>query len=293
MRALVISGGGSKGAFAGGVAQYLIQDKKRVYDLYIGSSTGSLMLSHLALGKINALKRIYSNVDQNSIFSSCPFRIRHYKGEQIISIDHLSTLRSFLKGRKTFGESHQLKRLIDQNIDDHDLKSIKASGVELMVTVSNLTLNKIEFKRLSDHSFDDFRDFIWASSNFIPFMSLMTKNNYEYADGGFANLVPIQEAVHRGATIIDAIVLDTKVTQLNRLPSKNPFNLISNLFNFMQIHIEKYNISIGELAALQNNIQLNVYYTPTVLTTNTLIFDKYKMRQWWIDGYHYARQKHK
>ena len=27
MRALVISGGGSKGAFAGGVAQYLIQEK--------------------------------------------------------------------------------------------------------------------------------------------------------------------------------------------------------------------------------------------------------------------------
>ena len=28
MRALVISGGGSKGAFAGGVAQYLIEEKK-------------------------------------------------------------------------------------------------------------------------------------------------------------------------------------------------------------------------------------------------------------------------
>jgi len=28
MRALVISGGGSKGAFAGGVAQYLIEEEK-------------------------------------------------------------------------------------------------------------------------------------------------------------------------------------------------------------------------------------------------------------------------
>ena len=28
MRALVISGGGSKGAFAGGVAQYLLETKK-------------------------------------------------------------------------------------------------------------------------------------------------------------------------------------------------------------------------------------------------------------------------
>ena len=36
MKALVISGGGSKGAFAGGVAQYLIQELKRDYQLYIG-----------------------------------------------------------------------------------------------------------------------------------------------------------------------------------------------------------------------------------------------------------------
>ena len=31
MRALVISGGGSKGAFAGGVAQYLIEIEKQIY----------------------------------------------------------------------------------------------------------------------------------------------------------------------------------------------------------------------------------------------------------------------
>ena len=42
MRALVISGGGSKGAFAGGVAQYLIEQHKYQYDLLLGTSTGSL-----------------------------------------------------------------------------------------------------------------------------------------------------------------------------------------------------------------------------------------------------------
>ena len=30
-KALVISGGGSKGAFAGGVAQYLVNDKQKKY----------------------------------------------------------------------------------------------------------------------------------------------------------------------------------------------------------------------------------------------------------------------
>jgi predicted patatin/cPLA2 family phospholipase len=36
---MVISGGGSKGAFAGGVAQYLIQEKQHSYDLLLGTST--------------------------------------------------------------------------------------------------------------------------------------------------------------------------------------------------------------------------------------------------------------
>ena len=72
-RALVISGGGSKGAFAGGVAQYLMKEKKRNYDIFLGTSTGSLMVSHLALGKIDALKELYTNVNQHTIFSNNPF----------------------------------------------------------------------------------------------------------------------------------------------------------------------------------------------------------------------------
>jgi len=48
MRALIISGGGSKGVFAGGVAEYLIDDCCHEYDLFVGSSAGSLLLTHLA-----------------------------------------------------------------------------------------------------------------------------------------------------------------------------------------------------------------------------------------------------
>jgi hypothetical protein len=75
------------------------------------------------------------------------------------------------------------------------------------------------------------------------------------------------------------------------MPSKNPFSLITNLFNYMQIHIEKYNISIGKLEAQHQHVKLNLYYTPVVLTTNTLVFQKEKMRQWWADGFRHAAEK--
>ena len=58
MRAMVISGGGSKGAFAGGVAQYLMQEMDHKYDLFLGTSTGSLLISHLALQKIEKIKQV-------------------------------------------------------------------------------------------------------------------------------------------------------------------------------------------------------------------------------------------
>jgi len=52
-------------------------------------------------------------------------------------------------------------------------------------------------------------------------MSLVKKNGCEYADGGLGTMVPIEDAIKHGATTIDAIILQTEVTHLNRMPSKN------------------------------------------------------------------------
>jgi predicted patatin/cPLA2 family phospholipase len=273
-KALVISGGGSKGAFAGGVAQYLMKEEEKEYDLFLGTSTGSLMVSHLALGKLDALKKLYTNVDQKSIFSNSPFTIRKIAGEKVISINHLNTLWNFIKGRKTFGESENLRKLIKENITREMYNSIRNNHKEVVVTISNLTANKIEYKSINDCSYEDFCDWIWGSCNYVPFMSLLEKEHCQYGDGGFGALIPIREAILRGATEIDAIILDTEVTQLNRMPSKNPFSLLFDVFDFMLTHVEKHNITIGKLAAKNKNVTLNLYYTPTVLTTNSLVFDK-------------------
>jgi|TARA_B110000908_G_scaffold137_1_gene195 predicted patatin/cPLA2 family phospholipase len=290
-KALVISGGGSKGAFAGGVAQYLMKEEGKEYDLFLGTSTGSLMVSHLALGKLDALKKLYTSVDQKSIFSNSPFTIRKVAGEKVISINHLNTLWNFIKGRKTFGESKNLRKLIKKNITKEMYNLIRAHQKEVVVTVSNLTANKIEYKSINDCSYEDFCDWIWGSCNYVPFMSLLEKNHCQYGDGGFGSLIPIREAILRGATEIDAIILDTEVTQMNRMPSKNPFSLLFDVFDFMLTHVEKHNITIGKLAANNKKVTLNLYYTPTVLTTNSLVFDKKLMRKWWESGFMYAKTK--
>jgi predicted patatin/cPLA2 family phospholipase len=290
-KALVISGGGSKGAFAGGVAQYLMKNEGNEYDLFIGTSTGSLMVSHLALGMLNELKEVYTNVHQETIFSNNPFTIKKVAGEKVISINHFNTLWNFINGRKTFGESKNLRKLIKKKVTLEMYEEIRANKKEVVVTVSNLTTNQIEYKSISDCSYEDFCDWIWGSCNYVPFMSLMEKNHCQYADGGFGSLVPIREAILRGATEIDAIILETEVTQINRLPSKNPFSLLFDVFDFMLTHVEKHNITIGKLAANNKKVTLNLYYTPTVLTTNSLVFDQKLMRKWWESGFQYAKTK--
>ncbi|WP_150451317.1 patatin-like phospholipase family protein [Arenibacter lacus] len=291
MRAMVISGGGSKGAFAGGVAQYLIEEMNHNYDMFLGTSTGSLLISHLALNKIEKIKKVYTSVDKDQIFSNCPFVTTKKHGIDTIAINHMNVLKNFYKGSKTFGESYNLLKLIKKTLTQKEFDQLKLERSDIIVTVSNLSLNQVEYKSIKDCTYEEFCDWIWISCNYTPFMSLAYRNGCEYADGGLGSMVPIEEAIKRGATEVDAIILKTEVTQLNRLPSKNVFSLLTNMFSFMLDRIEHQNIRIGKYAATHNNAIINFYYTPTVLTTNSLIFEKEKMSLWWESGFNFAKYK--
>ena len=291
MRALVISGGGSKGAFAGGVAQFLIQESGNKYDLFVGTSTGSLLISHLALGKLDKIKEIYSNVNQKSIFSNCPFVVKKKYGIDEISINHWNVAKNLIKGSKTFGESENLRELIRNSLTVAEFDELKSGPNDVVVTVSNLSLNQVEYKSINDCTYDEFCDWIWISSNYTPFMSLVRKNGCEYADGGLGSIVPIEEAIRRGATDVDVVVLHTEVNYMNRMPSRNPFELLTTMLSFILDRVEYQNIRIGKFVANQKNAIINLYYTPTILTTNSLIFDKKKMTLWWKRGYLYAKNK--
>lgn len=291
MRALVISGGGSKGAFAGGVAQYLVEEMGREYDLYLGTSTGSLLISHLALNKCEKIRQVYTSVNQESIFNNRPFNIKRRNGYDQISINHFNVLRNFISGKKTFGESKNLRKLIEETFTKEEFYTLRASKKDIVVTVSNISMNAVEYKSIQDFDYKEFCDWIWISCNYTPFMSLVQRDGCEYADGGLGTMVPIEEAIKRGATHIDAVILQTEATIYNRMPSKNVFGLITNLFSFMLDRIEKQNIQIGKFTAANKTATIKFYYTPTVLTTNSLIFDKKQMKSWWQTGFNYAREK--
>lgn len=292
MRALVISGGGSKGAYAGGVAQYLMEEEGKTYDMYLGTSTGSLLIPHLAVNKIPKLYGMYTNVQQHDIFSVSPFVQRKKGDREYVSIDFVNSMWQFIRRKRTFGESKALRRHIKRNFTEQEYHLIRAQNKEVVVTVSNLSTNSVEYKSIKDCTYEEFCNWIWISCNYIPFMSIAKVNGFEYADGGLGCVVPIREAINRGATEVDAIILEAENIEHQKVLGKNPFSLMINLFGHLLNQVERNDILIGKLAAKNRGVKLNLYYTPSSLTENSLIFSKRLMTKWWQQGYEYAENRH-
>jgi NTE family protein len=290
MRALVISGGASKGAFAGGILEHLIKERGKDYDLLVGTSTGALIVPFAAIGKIDKLKRIFTSITQEDIFNVSPFTIRKKHGLFISKMNHVGMVRQIIAGKKTFGESKNLRKLIGKNLTLKNFDAIKNSGKEVLVTVANLTAKRVQYKSILDNDYTDFCDWMWASSNIVPFMSLVKKNGQEYADGSFGEYIPIQHAINKGATKIDVIILNPKDHNINTLPSRNAFDVLTKTFDFMLSQIEKDDIAIGNLEGLNRKVKIKFYHTPRLLTDNAFIFRPEKMKRWWEEGLQFARK---
>ena len=291
MRALVLSGGGSKGAFGGGIAEYLVKDLGIKYDIFVGTSTGSLLLPFIAANEIDIIRHAYTHVGQGDIFSNCPFFVKKLgPGQFKSSFNHLGIILQFLKGKKTFGESKALKKLIRTTLTEEIFNRIKASPNYAIVTVSNLSYNIVEYKYARDCTYEEFCDWIWISCNLVPFMSLAIRNECEYADGGFGDIIPIQEAINLGAKIIDVIVLNPRHHWEKTTPATNALNLLMKGYDFMLHQIGQDDINLSLLESRFENVSVRLIHTPRKLTDNSFIFDKELMTAWWKEGHEYAKK---
>jgi len=290
MKTLVISGGGSKGAFAGGVAEYLINVKGNKYDIFIGTSVGSLLISHLALNKIADLKSIFSNISNHDVFNIYPFIVKEKNGKIDFKINHLNTIRAFLKGCNTFGESNNLRKLIKNVFTKDDFEMLQKKS-NVIFTVSNLTEQKVEYKESQNCNYNDYCDWMWASANAVPFMSLLKKNNCYYADGGFGSHIPVLHAIDKGASDIDVIILDNQQNTKNLETYTNPFQSLIGVFKFMNNQSGLKDMLLGKLKGRQNKLDVKLWLLPENLTDNPFYFSPKQMSEWWEKGYNYAKTK--
>ena len=291
MRALVIGGGGSKGAFGGGVAQYLIEIKKRSYDIFAGTSTGSLLVPHFAIDNIDNIRKAYTNVTQSDIYNISPFIIKKDQSGIFTKINHRNILQMFLRGKKTFGEHTNLLKTIRKTMSKQDFERLKKSDKKVIVSVSNLSLNIVEYKYASDFNYEDFTEWMWTSTSFVPFMGIVKKDGYEYADGGFGSLIPIEEAINAGATEVDVIVLNPRYSMPTKAKTHNAFDVLLKAMDFMHNRISRNDLYIGHLQSVYDtSVHVNFIFAPRILTEHSFVFEPTQMKQWWEEGLEYAAE---
>ncbi len=312
MKALVISGGGSKGAFAGGVVEYLTTKEKKDYDIYISSSTGTLVQLITATGDIAKLKEGYTNVTNKDIWRNNPFKVTdNHKGQVKVKLNWWAVMKNLLpswsliikdcfpwvklhkqRGGISFGDSSNLLGLIKRFMSRKEYLRVKEEiEKELIVFVVNATTKNVEYKSSVNWGYDDFCEWTQASCSAYPFMSPVLKNDFQYIDGGILETVPIQEAIKRGATDIDVIILNEETPEEKVEYMRNLLHGILTEVDMIHTELAKNDIQIGKLKTKDEDILINLYYTPRRLTNNSLVFDKEIMRGWWDEGYDCAKQK--
>ena len=311
-RALVISGGGSKGAYAGGIVEYLTLVEKVDYDMYVSSSTGTLVQLLTSTGDIEKLKTAYTTVQNKDIWKINPFKENdNNKGKIKVELNFWAVIRnqlpswSFVKTDKfpwfklkkenggiSFGDSSNLLDLIKRFMSQKEYLRVKEElEKELVVCVVNATIKKVEYKSSTNWGYDDFCEWTQASCSAYPFMSPVLKNDFQYIDGGILETTPIQEAIRRGASEIDVIILNEEEPEEKIEYMRNLVHGILTEVDMMHTELAKDDILIGKLKAKDEEVVINFYYTPRRLTNNSLVFDKEVMIGWWEEGYEYAKEK--
>lgn len=292
-RAVVVSVGGSKGAYAGGIIDYYHSIGKR-YDIAVGCSTGALIVPFVASGNMHNLKEAYTSITHKDIFTVSPFKIKEGKnGIYKYTLNNLNIFYNTVIRRKvSLGDSSVLRnKTIPKFFTREDYNKIILEGRELEIGVSNLTLGLPEFKKVEEYSYDQFCDWIWASTCAPPYMSVPQIGEYQYVDGALVSVIPLSQAIIKGADEIDVIILDKEYPEISNIELvRNPIHLIIKCEDVTYNTIKKHNLNLGMLAdTAQKDVRINFHYTERKLTNNSLIFSSAQMSKWWDEGFEYAK----
>ena len=176
--AVVLSGGGAKGAFQVGVLEALILDKKVSFDIAVGTSTGAIQATAVAQNDIPALVGFWKSIRG-------PDDIYRKRSGQIMAI---------LTGSPALYSTGPLQALLKKTIDKN---KILASGKRLRIQIVNLTNGE---SWVVGENADDLDKWVYASCAmpfvFPPQDSRDAQGREEqWVDGGVRDVTPLEAAL--------------------------------------------------------------------------------------------------
>ena len=193
-KALVLAGGGARGAYHIGAWQALTEMGWK-FDIVTGTSVGSLNGTLVALDQFDIAKSMWLSIDDRDVME-----IPH----KMLSRDTVEFVKDFAtKGGVSLAP---LENMIVRFVDEQQVRASKCRYGLVTVnadtkTPLELTIDEIPQGRLVDY--------MLASSAFTPFLRPRTIDGEKYIDGGFYDNLPRNLAARMGADEIVEVDLDS------------------------------------------------------------------------------------
>lgn len=204
-RALVLSGGGSKGAWQVGAIKALLGAGKRSWDSVHGISVGALNASFLSMYNpeeqhehIEKLVDLWLGIkNSNDIYKPwLPYKLPNY-------------LMSMFKGSINSGAP--LETLFDSM---WNIESCSSSRTTLTVGCTSFTTGRY---CVFDNSHPEIKKFILASSHLPIVFPPISVDGEQWVDGGIRYQIPLLEAIKEKPQIIDVVLTAPITTDLDIL----------------------------------------------------------------------------
>ena len=219
--ALVVSGGGSKGAFAVGAVKFLIQERGLSFDILAGTSTGALVSTVLAADGADAvpiLEAEYTSAGPGTIVEE------REPPASILSASSLFTTKG-------------LEERIQRFITEERFARLLASGRTLILATVELESGRLvywytgpqdiqpadgEARRITTRG--TLMRALLASTCIPVMMPPVVIDERTFLDGGIREYAPIEVTMDVGATEIHVIILAPEAEV--KPPGTPPFNRI-------------------------------------------------------------------
>lgn len=184
--ALILSGGGGRGAYQIGVIKALEELNIRC-DIVTGASIGSINGAIYTEGNIKLAEEFWENINFETVFT-----------KKITYSNKKELYKQYLEEAKHGGlEPTNLRTNLIKYLD---IDKIYNSNIDYgLTTVKYPSLKLIELTKREIPK-DKFIDYLMASSTVFPFFKLTKIDESSYMDGGFRKTIPVDLAEKLGAT---------------------------------------------------------------------------------------------
>ncbi len=275
-RALVLCGGGSKGAYEVGFINAL-NELNISFDFVFGTSIGALNGCLVATKQYDMLNDLWNELSLNHIIDID--LDNDFKFDLDSIMDNKTMVLSFFKSyiKEKGADITPLKQLIRQLLDEELLLS---SPIDFgLCTVLYPSLKPLYIKK-SEMNKEDIIDYLIASASCFPIFPIHTFNDQSYIDGGYYDNLPIYMAIQEGADEIIAVDLKEEVTHKHYLNYPHiiyniPKHDLGKFLDFSEERIKR-NKRLGYYDCMKLfHVYSGVYYTFEKYNSS-LIMDYYK-----------------